>query len=429
MRILILSAEVWRDDTNGGNVLSNLIKGLDAEVAQVFCNPGEPDNALCKKYYQMTDGMVIRSFFSHKPIGRVLDYEEYPCNNKQEQVIAEQPNKKMYSFFHGHRLGIFYFARNFLWNHSNWKNDGLKKFIDNFNPDIIFAPCYGSKFMLRLTRFVAERTGKKVISYISDDSYTLKQFRLSPYFWLNRFSVRRQLRKTFPYYSLVYTMTETQKEQCERDFGANMKILRKSWDAEKIPEKTSVGTPIKLVYAGGIYLDRYKTLAKIAEAIKKINKDGVKMTLDIYTANEITPKIKKLLNDGESSKIHGAVSQEELVEIYKNSDIALHVESFKLRNRLQVRMSFSTKIVDCLASGAATMAVCDPLQGGYRYLRENDAAICVPSLKEIEGALREICDNPEKIKIYAQRAKECVRINHDEEATQKMLREDFGAYI
>ena len=153
------------------------------------------------------------------------------------------------------------------------------------------------------------------------------------------------------------------------------------------------------------------------------------MTLDIYTANEITPKIKKLLNDGESSKIHGAVSQEELVEIYKNSDIALHVESFKLRNRLQVRMSFSTKIVDCLASGAATMAVCDPLQGGYRYLRENDAAICVPSLKEIEGALREICDNPKKIKIYAQRAKECVRINHDEEATQKMLREDFCAYI
>lgn len=429
MKILILSAEVWRDDTNGGNVLSNIIKGLDAEIAQVFCNPGTPDNKLCKRYYQMTDGMVIRNFLGHRPIGKELIFDDYPSETKNAEEVSEQPNKKALAFFHKYRLGIFYFARNFLWNHSNWKHDRFKKFIDDFAPDIIFAPCYGSKFMLRMTRFVAEYTGKKVISYISDDSYTLKQFRLSPYFWLNRFSVRRQLRKTFPYYSLVYTMTETQKEQCERDFGARMKILRKSADADLIPTKESVGEPIKLVYAGGIYLNRYKTLAKIAKAIRNINKCGVRMTLDIYTANEITKKINKLLNDGVSCRIHGAVSQSELAKIYGDSDIALHVESFSLKNRLEVRMSFSTKIVDCLASGAAPMAVCDALQGGYRYLMENDAAICVDSLDKIESVLSDLCSNPQKIKYYAERARECVRQNHGEANTDKMLREDFSELI
>ena len=224
-------------------------------------------------------------------------------------------------------------------------------------------------------------------------------------------------------------MTDTQKEQCERDFRANMKILRKSWDALKIPDKVSVGSPIKLVYAGGIYLGRDKTLAKIVEAIKRINANGVKMTLDIYTANEKTKKVNKLLNDGVNSRVHDAVPMAELIKIYSESDIALHVESFKLRNRLEVRMSFSTKIVDCLASGAAAMAVCDPLQGGYRYLKENDAAICVPSLSEIESTLRDLCDNPEKIIYYAKRAKECVRENHDEAKTEKMLREDFEALL
>ena len=429
MRILVLSGEVWRDDLNGGNVLSNLLKGLNAEVAQVFCNPGEPDNKVCKRYYQITDRMVIHNFLGHKPIGKEIVYDDYPCNNGSQEKVAEQPNKKMYAFFHAHRLEVFYYARNFLWNHSNWKNDGFKKFIDDFNPDIIFAPCYGNKFLLRMTRFVAERTGKKVISYVYDDVYTLHQFRFSLFYWLTRFSVRRQLRKTFPYYSLVYTMTETQKEQCERDFGANMKILRKAWNAEKIPDKVTVNTPIKLVYAGGIYLNRHKTLAKIAEAIKKINKDGIKMTLDIYTANEITDKMVKLLGDGVHSRIHSAVSREELIKIYSESDIALHVESFKLKNRLEVRMSFSTKIVDCLASSAATMAICDPLQGGYRYLKENDIAICVPSPKEIEKALRDLCENPDKILDYAKRAKECVKKNHDETKTEKMLREDFEALL
>ena len=429
MRVLIISAEVWRDDTNGGNVLTNLIGSLDAEVAQIFCNPGEPQNNVCKKYYQMTDGMVIRAALRHRPIGKTIEYSEFPSAVDKEKVIAEQPNKKMLSFFHRHRLGIFYFARNLLWNTSNWKNDGLNKFVDDFAPDVIFAPCYGSKFMLKLTRYIAKRTGKNVISYISDDSYTLRHVRFSPYFWMNRFSVRRQLRKTFPCYSLVYTMTETQKEQCERDFGANMKILRKSADATLISEKREVGDPIRLVYAGGIYLNRYKTLSKIADAIRRINEDGVKMRLDIYTANEITKKIKKQLDDGVSSFIHPSVSLSELAEIYEKSDVALHVESFGLKERLAVRMSFSTKIVDCLASGAAPMAVCDPKQGGYRYLEDEGAAICVGSQEKIEDELRSILNDPKKIIDCARSARECVARNHDKEKTAEMLRRDFEELI
>ena len=49
---------------------------------------------------------------------------------------------------------------------------------------------------------------------------------------MNHFFLRRRTRTTFKHYSLVYTMTNEQKEQCERDFGANMKILRKNGQFE-----------------------------------------------------------------------------------------------------------------------------------------------------------------------------------------------------
>ena len=245
MKVLIISAEVWQDSTNGGNVLSNIFGGTNFEIAQIYCNPGTPQNKMCTHYYQMTDGMVIRNFLNQKPIGRAFELPSLSAAQMEETPFAEQPNKSFYSFFHRHRLGIFFIAKNFLWNTSNWKNDALQKFVTDFDPDIIFAPCYGSEFMLRLTRHIAEMTGKKVISYISDDSYTLKQFRISPLYWLERFSVRRQLRKTFPYYSLVYTMTETQKEQCERDFKANMKILLKPVPFGEIPEKKTTMRSLK----------------------------------------------------------------------------------------------------------------------------------------------------------------------------------------
>ena len=425
MKILIISAEVWQDGTNGGNVLSNMFSDTNFELAQIYCNPGTPDNNLCKNYYQMTDSMVIHGFLKHKPIGKVFVLEE---NEQKQGTKPEEPNKKFYNFFRSHRLRVFYTLQSIIWNLSNWKNKGLNDFVKDFSPDIIFAPCYGNTFMLRLTRYIAKVTCKKVISYISDDSYTLKQFSLSPFYWINRFAVRRQLRKTFPYYSLVYTMTETQKEQCERDFGANMKILLKSVSFGDIPAKATVGNPIRLVYAGGIYLNRWKTLLEVANAVKALNTDGVKFRLDIYTANNL-PKKAGGLNDGVNSFVHSPVSQEELKNIYHNSDIALHTESFDLKNRLAVRMSFSTKIVDCLSSGCAVMAVCDEKQGGFVYLKENDAALCVSSKAEIYSVLEKIKNDNKIILDYAKKAQQCCANNHNKERITTTILTDFERTI
>lgn len=425
MKVLIISAEVWQEKTNGGNVLSNMFRNMDWEFAQIYCNPGMPENKICSKYYQMTDGMVIRNTFSHKPIGKEFKFVFEEDESERQIEKVELPNQRFYSFFHKYRLGVFYFAKHLLWNISNWKNENLKRFIDDFSPDIIFAPCYGDKFLLRLARFVGDYTGKKIISYISDDHYTLKQFSISPIFWIERFILRSELRKTFPYYSLVYTMTETQKVQCERDLHANMKILRKAAPYVNVQNDKLVNSPIRIVYAGGIYLNRWKTLKMLVDALKEINKDGMKAILDVYTANEITSEISKALNDGINSIIHHSVSQSELAQIYQKSDIALHVESFDLKNRLLVRMSFSTKIVDCLSSGCAIMAICDSKQGGFEYLNSENAAICVSNIEEIKQALSRVIEDKHLIMEYANNAKQCCIRNHDVNKIEEMIKRDF----
>ena len=428
MKVLIISAEVWQDKTNGGNVLTNMFRNMDWELAQIYCNPGNPENNLCSKYYQMTDSMVIKNILNHKPIGRALNYVSDFTKSNSNKVIAEQPNKSFYEFFHKHRLSLFYSIKHLLWNISNWKNDSLKAFIDDFDPDIIFAPCYGDRFMLRLTRFIGDYTGKKIISFISDDCYTLKKVSFSPFFWIERFIVRTELRKTFPYYSLVYTMTELQKKQCEHDLKGNMKILRKSSSFINSVEKKYVNEPIKIVYAGGIYLNRWKTLKMLVDSIREINKDYVRVILDIYTANEITKRIDNALNDGINCSIHKAISQTELEQVYKNSDVALHVESFDLKNRLLVRMSFSTKIVDCLSSGCAVMAICDPKQGGYLYLKNENAAICASSPKEIKDVLSEMVENKNMILKYIHSANECCKRNHNVKRIEEMIKNDFESF-
>ena len=433
MKVLIISAEVWQERANGGNVLSNIFDNMNWEFAQIYCNPGVPCNKICKKYYQMTDSMVLRNLFTHRPIGKKIEFNHFDDMNYESRMSVsdapEKANKKFYGFFHKYRWGVFFALRHMAWNASNWKNDKLRTFVDEFEPDIIFAPCYGDKFMLRLTRYLAEHTGKKVISYISDDSYTLRQFSLSPWFWFKRFIVRHELRKTFPYYSLVYTMTEAQLQQCKKDFGANMKILLKTTVFEQHEKSKEVNTPIRMVYAGGIYLQRWKTLKCIAEALKRINSDNVKIRLDIYTANEISSRVERHLNDGRNSFLHECVTQGELAQIYQKSDIALHVESFGLKNRLLVRMSFSTKIVDCLSSGCAVMAICDEKQGGYQYLKSEDAAICINSLQHVERTIRRLTEHPVLISVYQEKAQKCCDINHNRERIHNMIKDDFETLV
>ena len=172
-------------------------------------------------------------------------------------------------------------------------------------------------------------------------------------------------------------------------------------------------------------MDRWKTLKVLADAIRAINVDGVKMVLDIYTNNLLNDKMQQAINDGVSSRVHKAVSMVELMEIYHHSDVALHVEAFDVTNRHIVRMSFSTKIIDCMDSGCAVMAICDEKQAGGAYLRRNGCAICINDLSEVAHVLRNILDNPLLLIDYQHKAFEVGRKYHLQKNITRDLIQDF----
>ncbi|MCX8531512.1 glycosyltransferase family protein [Chryseobacterium luquanense] len=425
MKILIISHELWSENNNGGNVLSNIFSDFDAEFAQIYCSPGTPNNKLCKKYFQITDKMIINGLLKKKQIGKEINFEEFPYEAKFATKLDIETKKWYFNIFKKYRFSIFSTIRELLWKISPWKTKELERFILEFNPDVIFAPCYSHLFMLRLDRYVKKITNINMISYISDDNYSLRQFNLSPFYWFNRILSRTYIKKTFKDYNLVYTMTEEQSDELEQSLAANMKILRKGAEFSGECKKVDVNDPIKIVYAGGIYINRWKILAKIGEVLRNINKEGVKIILNIYTQNAVTEKQQHLLHDDKNIFLNPAVSQAELIEIYKSSDIALHVESFELKYRLMTRLSFSTKIVDCLASTCAVMAISWKEHAGLKYLRKNNAAICIDDFSDLDDELKKIAENPELVIDYANKAWLCGQKNHQIKMIHQDIYNDF----
>lgn len=417
MKILILSKEAWRDEQNGGNVLSNMFKGFDAEFAQIYCNECLPNNRICRLYYQITDKGMARSLLGKGRAGSKIEYE----------VVPERTTATTESFSSGKRWlrSLMPIFRELVWWLGKWNENEMLEFVKDFNPDVIFAPCYGNHYMHRLTRLIHNATNVNVISYISDDHYGNRQLRFAPWFWINHLLLRRHTRDIFKHYSLVYTMTEEQKHQCEMDFGATMKILCKAGEFDSRNEKKSVNKPVKIVYAGGVYLNRWKTLKALADAIGRIDNTGNSFRLDIFTNSSLTAEMSAALNREGFSEVHQVVSSDELKRIYLASDIALHCESFDLMNRLKVRLSFSTKIVDCLDSGCAVMAICDSKQAGYAYLKRNDAAICVSNAADIEPTLKLLLERPNEIIEYQHKAFRLGRRHHLSSQISQSIFNDF----
>lgn len=420
MNILIVSYEAWRETNNGGNVLSNIFSAFqDANIAQIYCTGEYPNNSVCQKYFQISDLMLLSEQKGHA----LIEKDYYLECTEQEKVVENRIKDKLPNVLKEFTL----LAREILWSIAGWRTRELNEFVENFKPDVIFAPCYSYFHISKVALYVKSVCNCPMISYISDDNYSIKQFRFSPSFWINRIITRRWIRRHFAESSLVYTMTEMQKEEYENIFSVPMKVLCKSATFSE-PNK-SIQAPLKLIYGGGLYLNRWKVLCKLASILNLINQSEVKAELHIYSGTKLKKKQIKKLNDGRSSFLHDAVSFSKLQEKYFESDVAIHVESFDLRNRLITRLSFSTKIIDCMNSGSAILAIGPSSQAGIAYLKENDAAICVEKLRYLNDVIEKIVDNPSFIKTYSEKAKSLGLKNHAKWKIDNQVRQDFKDVI
>lgn len=423
LKILLLLSESWNDLASPNNNLTNwFLDFADIEIRTVSGSGLLPNNKCCKDYFLVGEKAMMKSLFSRKRVGEVYHYDDFPTNDRKNGEISKRPKL----FKETTRL-----IRDIVWRFGKYDLKKLKTFIEEFKPDLIFSQRKGSIKMCRLERLVSKLTTAPMVAYTGDDEYSLRQFSLSPVFWIRRFWLRAWLKKNIPSYKLFYSQSERQMQEFEDKFSVPTKFLVKCGNFDLNRVHRQVNQPIEVVYAGKLYCNRWKSLSLLAKEIKRCNQDigQVRVRLNIYTKDKITRKINRQLNDRQNSFIHGSVSSQELKEIYAKSDIALHVEGFDLKNRLLTQDSFSTKVMDCLASGCAVWAICWEKHAAGVYLKKNDVAFVSNSVDEIQQTLNALIKDGCLVTEYAYKACEFGLENHDRKVIQTQFMEDFNKVI
>ena len=420
MKILVISNTPWSVDNSFGNSFSNIFEGIpDLKFANIYCRPGAPKNDLDMTYYQITEKSLIKNLLNKSnPSGRIVQQEK-------EEVIETSPingfdqARKM-------RWQIMFWMRDLVWKIGKWWTPDLRAFIDDFKPDIIFQPVYYSNYLTEIALKVKEYTDAPMLGYISDDCYTLRQYRFSPLYWIDRLVKRKKVKAVIEKCDVLYVISGIQKEEYQKLFTPPCKVLTKCADFTKerpkwkIPEKE-----IRLIFAGNIGTGRWRSLALISNAIEKLNSGDQKFIFDIYTPTPLTAEMEKALRKN-GTTVHKPVNYEKIIELQEQADVLVHAEGLSLKSRMEVHQSFSTKLVDFFAIGKCILAIgCDD-EASIKHLIDNDAALVAGSEKEIGEILSNLSKNKELLAVYGEKAYSCGNQHHLKSNMQQMIVEDLN---
>ncbi len=408
-RILVITVASWNSKV-GSNTWSSLLKNYDSDnIANICIRDEIPDNKICSRYFSISENKVMKSILKRNlKTGREIK-AEIPQDNGEDLAAHNERYKKMQK----KRRYSLLMARELVWKLGNWKTAELDEFLDSFKPDIILHSMDGYIHLNDIVRYAIKRTGAKAIGYIWDDNFTYKQSDNIGY-KIYRFFQRRSLKSLSKRTSRFFAISNMTKEEADKFFGIDCVVLTKPLSIKPEVSYGEIQYPIKAVYTGNLMIGRDKTLARIVKVAETINSNGIKIKFDIYTKTFLSDEIKEIFNC-DYCQLHAPVSQAEVLEIQRNSDLMLFVEDIDGPDARIARLSFSTKITDYLSTGKCIFAVGYKETAPMQYFINKEAAIIATDDKEIEEKLEMLVNNPDLLVRYAENAKNTGIENHNKE--------------
>lgn len=410
-RVLVSTVGQWSDV--GSDTWSMLLSKYDkSKVASLYLRAIKSKSPCCNRYFHIYEERVMRSIFHPSIItGESYYYSSEDNHDSNDNNELQKKEKVRYAKYSKKKTWFGMFARELVWKFGNWKSKELKQFIDDFDPEVLVFPIESYIHLNRINKYIIKKKHPKVIGFFNDDNFSYKQSNKLGY-KLHRFWLRRSVKWLVRHCDTVFAVCPKMKRECDEEFGINSIVLSKPMvcNTEFTPYLPNI--PIRLLYAGKLYINRDKTIISTAQAIKKINENGVKVVMDVYSGSSLTKETINEIECSPASRFRGEIPYSQVFEEMKKSDVLLFVEDLSDEN-LAARLSFSTKITDLFGSGKCMWAIGNSDLGPIEYIKEQNAGFVSTSENEIYVTLARMVEKPELVSDYAQKGFDCGQKHHD----------------
>ena len=417
-RILLFSHSGFSDTEANGITMKNLLAAWQAEEkAEFYCNVSAPDFTAAHRYFRVTDMQMMKAFFGKKS---QHIYTASADASPQGSSSAKASARKIPRFLkqQKYNFGIKW-AREIMWKISPWGHRKLRRWMQEFAPQVIVYMVGESLFMDGKVEKACKQLGVPLVLY-NCEAYRIIDLKKRK--GLERAYYRKcqkRYAKLQDSASLVIYNSPMLQAGFEEMYPkkARTMIAYNSAKADFRPYE-SQGT-VKITYFGNLGVGRAESLLTAAEILSQIEPT---MCIDVYGSADAQTEAK--LCACKNICFHGFLQQDKLHEVIEQSDILLHVESFDEAIAQKLRYAFSTKIAQCLCAGRCLLTFAPEEIGSTQYLRSFGLPVATQA-QEFQALLQDVISDARKRTFYAELALKIGLQNHQKQA--QTVRDEIGA--
>jgi glycosyltransferase involved in cell wall biosynthesis len=296
--------------------------------------------------------------------------------------------------------------------------------LAEFGPEVIYT-CSGNIQITQLASQLASRLGVPIVPHFMDDWISTKYKENRVLALHNRKlkeSVWEMMRQAAFGMAISAVMAAEYADMFQMPFHVFMNCVPTMAHSKPVPP-IDPATGMRLVYVGGLHLNRWHSLKAIGDALTYLAGEGVRGKLYIYApAGDLREHGTKLT--GPSIELAGSVSLGQIPAAMQSAHVLLHVESFRAEDRRYTRLSISTKIPQYLSEGRALFCYGPREVASVRFVRDHNCGVVTDSEDQLElrAALGNILQNGALRERLAANGLKVVRQEFDAMAVRERFR-------
>ncbi len=377
-RVLVVNGEPFSEQSATGLTVTSLFKNWPKErLACIYISQMEPDRTVCDRYWKLSfaDLRCVRYV-----LGSVRAKVTAKGNADRHGVAstASTTNQRRSAIRHFLTRLRLRLAGQSVRDLDVYRiSPRLMREIEAFRPQVVYS-LLACNPLLRLVTDLSDHFSIPIVPHFMDDWPTTK-YRPSAFRFLLRRIMHRRLREVLERSPERMVIGDAMAEEYAQRYGGNFLPFMNAVEPEALQQpivRPKQRETIRLIYIGGLHLNRWRSLYEIGMALKQLQGDGHKVEAMVYSQPSFRTEAKKL-NIPPVMRFAGSLAPSEIPEVLCDADILLHVESFDRACRIYTRYSVSTKIPECMAAARPILAYGPEELASIHYVRDSGAGLAV----------------------------------------------------
>ncbi len=295
--------------------------------------------------------------------------------------------------------------------------------VREFQPDVIYT-MLGSNRVMRLVLDLSDACSIGVVPHFMDD-WPATAYGRSVLRPVLRFRMRALLAAVLARAPVRMAIGRDMADEFERRYGGAFASFMNAVEPAALEraEPPPVRRVVRLLYAGGLHLGRWRSLRDIGRALASLHREGLDAELVVHTQSRFAGEARRLESSG-VVHVAGPLAPDSVPAALRTADILVHVESFNNSSQRYARYSMSTKIPECMAACRPILAYGPGDLASVRYVSDCGAGVAVGTRDEhaLVGELRRLIASRQMREQLGRRGFDMAIAHHNAEAQRERFR-------